>query len=178
MSVVEYRDVVGFPGYRVGSDGSIWCCLQTGPNRQRCLSENWRRKKPRPRPDGYIWVNLILDRKGYGRALHRLVLEAFVGPAPEGYCGCHENGDRSDNRLSNLRWDTVKNNLRDRKRHNTMPIQVGEANNAAKLSERDVRTIRRLRAAGAPRYQVAAKFGVHTVTVGLITAGKRWAHVT
>ncbi len=178
MQPVKYRDVVGFPGYRVGSDGTIWCCRRTGPNRWLCLSGEWRRKNPRPRPDGYVWVNLVREGKGYGRALHRLVLEAFVGPPSPGHCGCHENGDRSDNRVSNLRWDTARNNLADRRRHNTIPVQVGEANNAAKLSERDVRTIRQMRAAGVPRYKVAAQFGLHTVTVGLITARKRWAHVT
>ena len=176
MRTVEYRDVVGFPGYRVGSDGTIWCCLRTGPKRKVVAGE-WRKKNPQPRPDGYIWVNLVRNGKGYGRALHRLVLEAFVGPPALGQCGCHENGDRSDNRVENLRWDSVKNNLADRKRHNTQPVQIGEANNAAKLSERDVRTIRRLRAAGASRKVVAARFGLHTVTVSLITTRRRWAHV-
>ena len=94
MNAVEYRDVVGFPGYRVGSDGSIWCCLRTGPKRRLCLSEKWRRKNPKPRPDGYVWVNLVRAGRGYGRALHRLILEAFVGPPAPGHCGCHENGDR------------------------------------------------------------------------------------
>lgn len=26
-STVEYRDIKGFPGYRVGSDGSVWTTL-------------------------------------------------------------------------------------------------------------------------------------------------------
>jgi hypothetical protein len=176
MKIVEYRDVVGFPGYRVGSDGTIWCCRRTGPQRRVAFGE-WRKKNPQPRPDGYVWVNLVRDGKEYGRALHRLVLEAFVGLPIAGQCGCHENGNRSDNRVENLRWDTAKNNLADRRRHNTSPIQIGEANNAAKLSEQDVRTIRKLRAAGVSRKVVAQRFSLHAVTVSLITTRQRWAHV-
>ncbi|WP_082971209.1 HNH endonuclease signature motif containing protein [Mycobacterium sp. 852002-51971_SCH5477799-a] len=47
------------------------------------------------------------------RRVHRLVLEAFVGPAPSGTFGCHLDGDPANNRLNNLRWDTQANNLRD-----------------------------------------------------------------
>lgn len=41
------------------------------------------------------------------------MLEAFFGPPPEGTFGCHADGDPANNRLSNLRWDTQTNNLRD-----------------------------------------------------------------
>lgn len=49
--------------------------------------------------------------------VHHLVLEAFVGPRPPGYHGCHNNGERLDNRPENLRWDTVTENNRDIVRH-------------------------------------------------------------
>lgn len=177
MGTVEYREVVGFPGYRVGSDGSVWCCRLTGPGRRLTLATAWRRKRPRPRRDGYVWVNMVRDGHEYGRAVHRLVLEAFVGPPGPGLVGCHSNGNRSDNRLANLRWDTAKSNLADRHRHNTAPVQAGEANNAAKLTADDVRAIRRLRADGVCRASIAERYGLHTVTVSLITTRKRWAHV-
>lgn len=49
--------------------------------------------------------------------VHRLVLEAFVGPCPEGMEGCHDNGDSLDNRLENLYWGTRSQNNMDRVRH-------------------------------------------------------------
>lgn len=59
----------------------------------------------------------VLLRDADGRRkqwyVHRLVLFAFVGPCPEGLEGCHNNGDGSDNRLSNLRWDTQQSNRQD-----------------------------------------------------------------
>lgn len=51
------------------------------------------------------------------RLLHRLVLLTFVGPCPEGMEGCHNDGDKLNNRLSNLRWDTRSSNAKDRTAH-------------------------------------------------------------
>ncbi len=62
--------------------------------------------------DGYHKVHL-----GDGfHYVHRLVLQTFIGPCPEGYQACHKNNDRADNRLSNLCWGSRKRNARDRKK--------------------------------------------------------------
>lgn len=54
-----------------------------------------------------------------GYFVHRLVLEAFVGPCPEGMECCHNNGDPADNRVENLRWDSRTENILDSVRHGT-----------------------------------------------------------
>lgn len=54
-------------------------------------------------------------RKGYLRlkigtsiySVHRLVLETFVGPCPEGKTCDHRNMVRDDNRIENLWWATA-----------------------------------------------------------------------
>lgn len=46
-----------------------------------------------------------------------MVLNAFVGPPPPGFEGCHKDGDRANNALSNLYWGTRSDNQRDRVRH-------------------------------------------------------------
>lgn len=51
--------------------------------------------------------------------VHRLVLEAFVGPCPEGMQCRHLNGVADDNRLENLRWGTPSEDNYDRIRHGT-----------------------------------------------------------
>jgi hypothetical protein len=56
---------------------------------------------------------------GVQRKVHLLVLEAFIGPRPEGHQGAHENGNKLDNRLDNLRWKTPGENNRDKRRHGT-----------------------------------------------------------
>lgn len=51
--------------------------------------------------------------------VHRLIMLAFVGPRPEGMETCHNNGDPTDNRLENLRYDTTSANHLDMQRHGT-----------------------------------------------------------
>ncbi|AWN02654.1 HNH endonuclease [Mycobacterium phage Xavia] len=71
-------------------------------------------------PAGYVMVNLVMpDGTRRHVHVHHLVLEAFVGPRPDGHYGCHNNGDPSDNRLANLRWDAPTENSFDKIRHGT-----------------------------------------------------------
>jgi type II secretory pathway pseudopilin PulG len=65
--------------------------------------------KGRPDRNGYPRVNL----RGKTKTVHRLVLESFIGPCPDGQVACHANDIKTDNRLENLRWDTPDANARD-----------------------------------------------------------------
>jgi len=62
-----------------------------------------------------LWKNNIYKNM----TVHKLVLEAFIGPCPNHYEACHNNGKANDNRLSNLRWDTCSNNNFDKRKHGT-----------------------------------------------------------
>lgn len=62
---------------------------------------------------GYPGVKLSLNGKKTGHLVHRLMLEAFVGPCPPGLEGCHRNDVSTDNRIENLRWDTRSANMLD-----------------------------------------------------------------
>ncbi|MBB1023322.1 MULTISPECIES: NUMOD4 motif-containing HNH endonuclease [unclassified Dietzia] len=68
---------------------------------------------------GYQTLTLSVGGVRESVLVHRAVLAAFVGPAPEGADGCHNNGDPSDNRLANLRWDSRSGNNYDKRRHGT-----------------------------------------------------------
>lgn len=83
----------------------------------------WRYKGKILRPGinrlGYPVVSLKDADRGRTMKVHRLVLEAFVGPCPESFEACHNNGVRGDSRLSNLRWDSHTNNMLDKQKHGT-----------------------------------------------------------
>lgn len=70
-------------------------------------------------PSGHLRVKLSLDGTYRGAWIHRLVLIAFTGHVPEGMEVCHTDGNPANNHLSNLRWGTRGDNLRDRVRHGT-----------------------------------------------------------
>lgn len=71
--------------------------------------------------NGYIAV--CVNYKNY--SVHRLVLETFVGPCPEGYEADHRNRDRSDNRLSNLRYVTRAENQRNTCKNDSCEKRLG-----------------------------------------------------
>ena len=72
-----------------------------------------------PQHSGHLRVALWRNNRAHLAQVHRLVLLAFVGPCPEGMETCHGNGDPTDNRVANLRWDTRSANLMDSVRHLT-----------------------------------------------------------
>jgi len=74
-----------------------------------------RERELSPRKTTRDHLSVALYRDGIRRDLqvHHLVLEAFIGPRPDGMEGCHWNDDPSDNRLDNLRWDTRRANVLD-----------------------------------------------------------------
>jgi hypothetical protein len=69
---------------------------------------------------GHMMVSLCRDAHCVKRYVHQLVLEAFVGPMPDGKEGCHNDGNPANNHVSNLRWDTRAGNMQDAVKHQTM----------------------------------------------------------
>lgn len=67
----------------------------------------------------YQKVSLCRDRHHEIRRIHRLVLEAFIGPCPPGMETRHRDGDPANNHLTNLRWGTKTDNNLDQVRHGT-----------------------------------------------------------
>ena len=66
---------------------------------------------------GYMRVSLSVGGVTFARTVHSLVMEAFVGPYPDGMLVRHINGDPSDNRLGNLAYGTPAENSADMVRH-------------------------------------------------------------
>lgn len=112
-----------YRAYEVSSQGRVYSC-----RRHRIL-------KPYL-VNGYARVKMP-DR---ARKVHQLVLEAFIGPRPEGFEACHYDGDKQNNRLMNLRWDTPAANRDDRRR-------LAWAVRSAAVEERNRLRRERLRAA-------------------------------
>lgn len=68
------------------------------------------------RPGVKLYRGGAATRKNFG--VHRIVALAFLGEPPDPRMEvCHNDGDRLNNALSNLRWDTRSNNALDTVRH-------------------------------------------------------------
>lgn len=175
-STVTYKPIQDFPGYRVGDDGSVWYAWVTCRSGRK-LTDRWRRMKASPGSRGYLRVNLTPPEGGRYRTfrVHILVLTAFVGPCPDGMEGRHLNGIKADCRLDNLAWGTPEQNRQDN--HDLGAYQKGEAHSQAKLTDEQVREIRRRRAAGASLRELADEHGVSFPCLSAIVNRKTWKHV-
>lgn len=163
-STVQYRPVRNFSGYWVGSDGTV-------ESRKRGVI----RLKPWMMKNGYCVVSLYQKGKKVHWLVHRLVLLHFVGDCPDGMEACHGDGDRSNNCVGNLRWDTRKANQADRHKHGT--AIVGSSVPWAKLDEDLVRVVKNRLRCGHTATSIAKDVGVHLGTISDIKRGLTWKHV-
>jgi len=227
---VEYRslDFLGIPGYRVGSDGSVWSELRKkglGGKRGVVMYRSGRWHKLSPIDGGLGYLRVGLRKPGERRKrlyyVHALVLLAFVGPCPEGQETRHLDGSRDNNVLSNLAYGTHLENEADKERHGRRPrgekhfsrtnpekLARGERNGShthperrargqrngaythpekrphgegignSKLTEADVREIRRLYAEGGwTCATLGERFGVTPCTINNLVRRRTWRHV-
>lgn len=180
---MEKTKIPGFPGYYATKDGKIF----NGP---RELSQHIQSK-------GYRQVH---TDKG-STLVHRLVALAWLEKT--GTVVHHKNGNKTDNRVENLEWTSQRRNAYLRKdaipeKHcpvcqklfkpkdratNTCSVECGhrwssgENSLGAKLTEDDVRNIRKYRALGRPAKQLSELYHITESTVCDIYKRRSWKHV-
>lgn len=128
----------------IDAQGRLWRTSRYG---YRCPP--YRAESPRGRGDR----SLMVHRRGHGGgvAAHSIVYAARVGPVPRGQRVDHLNGDRADNRPSNL---------------TLVP--------ATKLSAGNAAAIRRRYAEGETQTALARAFGVSQPTISAIVTRRIW----
>lgn len=128
--------------------------------------------------DGYPFVWLTIGGVDKARRVHKLVALAFLGERPDGMVVCHNDGDRKNNAVSNLRYDTPSANTRDSMRHGTFVPKRGEKHGHASITDDDARTIKNdPRPNGMAKYrELASKLGTTWRVVQKISLGYRWQH--
>lgn len=176
-----WRPIPGWEGlYEVSDHGRVKSLArvvmhsQGGPKRirERILRQ---RTDGQGRPIASLYVEGVC----LTLQVHRVVLEAFVGPCPEGMECCHGDGNHKNNHLNNLRWDTHSENNLDKREHGT--DNRGAQHPLAKLTDDDVREIRR-------RYvrrsyhdtnmrELCAEYGISQAQLSRIVRRKLWSHL-
>lgn len=126
---------------------------------------------------GYLQCTLRTPEMRYRtHAVHRLVALAFLGPRPEGMEVCHQDGNRANPRLDNLRYDTHVANVGDKKRHGTQTR--GEAHPRAILTDAQVHEIRAHAAEKIlAQSEIGAMYGVRREQISGIHTRRLWSHL-
>jgi hypothetical protein len=162
----EWRPLVGFEGrYDISNKGRVWSVARPHP-----AVKTGRIVAGAKDPKGYIQVTL--GSRTF--RVSRLVLETFVGPpGDDQHHAAHNNGDRADNRLENLRWASRKENAADKKLHGT--YWIGTSHKAAKLTAEHVAEIRTLRRQGWRWEELSQRFSVSVMTACAAGTGRTYS---
>ena len=160
-----WKPVVGWGAYEVSDYGRV-LRIATG-----------RILKPWIDADGRPHVNLHLHEKKSNSLVSHLVADAFLPPKkPTDQVLRHLNDDPADNRIENLAYGTYSDNKQDSVRNET--FARGITHGMAKLTEDNVREIRRLYATGNfTQRELARQFGVGVPTICMIVLRQTWKHV-
>lgn len=167
--VLEFRTLPNFPRFAADSDGFIWV-IEAGKTRKRGVPY---RVKTREHEFGYKKVALRTGKVAKSYYVHRLVCEAFHGPAPpDKPQTAHLDGNPKNNKPTNLKWKSSLENHQDKWLHGTMP--VGNTHHNRKLSLDKVLVIKEKLAAGLQSGEIAKEFNVGRSTIRAIADGRTW----
>ena len=134
----------------------------------------YRKKAMRLKPTmsgSYFAVGVGEEKKT--THIHRLMAESWFGPAPFPRAVVrHLDGNRFNNKVTNLACGTHAQNSADQIAHGTHA--AGERNGNAKLTRKAVAEMRALRTAGRTFKSIAGEFGVSPMTAHRAITGGSW----
>lgn len=155
-----WKPVVDYEGlYEVSNQGRVRNCRT-----KRVLRPGSSR--------GYLIVMLRKDGKSLPLYVHQLVLKAFVGDRPINMAVSHIDGNKSNNDVENLCWESYGAN-------NSRRNYRGESHIFAKVNSSQVQEIVSLYASRKyTQLELGKFFGLSRTQIGAIVRGEKWSHIT
>lgn len=124
----------------------------------------------------YKKVVLYKNKIGKGKEVHRIVAETFLERRDPTLQVNHKDGDKGNNKVSNLEWVTARQNSEHALKTGLFN-PYGENQGNSKLTERDVleiiEKVDRMRV-----MDIAKEYGVTRSSIGHIKSGKNWSHIS
>ena len=170
-----WKDIPGYEGrYQASSEGRI----RSVPRFERCVPKDG--KQPYTRfhsgqvlstclgSNGYDYVGLrkqaASNNSKYEPVFH-LVAITFLGPRPDGAVICHTDGNKQNNSVINLRYDSESENR----------IDVYRCGGKyGKLSTDQARDVKRRLARGESKRSIAQMYGVSRTAIRYIAKGEHF----
>lgn len=175
-----------FPGYedrfQITSDGRVRSKSRAvnspAAGGMRIIKGKWRSIA---NVKGYAAVQATIDGTRKTLYVHRAIAELFV-PNPDSKPHVnHIDGNKSNNDPANLEWCTHQENMSHAFATGLTPLPAtgkGESSPSAKLTDEKVREVKRRLAIGDTHREIARDLSVSSGTIGFISAGKTWSHIT
>lgn len=121
---------------------------------------------------GYQQISLMVEGKRNVKMVHRLVMDAFTSNPHKKKTVNHINGNKADNRVENLEWATMSENMKHAYDTGLRVVQY------KKLSIKKVKEIIKLLSKGVAQSKIAKLFSIHKNTISSIATGRTWCKVT
>jgi hypothetical protein len=174
---MRWREVAG-GFYEVSDTGLV---RRKKPSSRPGMSRPGRLCKRHPDNDGYWVVYFSCDGVFTKHFVHKLVAEAFLGPCPPGKEVNHKDTNKANPHWKNLEYLTKSQNALHAVAHglwpmHNLPVKRGSDHGMSKLTENDVRRIRRIGHRLAQN-EIGRRFGVCGATIGQVLDSKTWRHV-
>ena len=125
--------------------------------------------------NGYMSVNLSGIGPQWRVSTHIILARAFLGPRPQGFEVAHEDGNRTNCRLSNLSYKTPLENMKDKRKHGTH--HFGETVNGAVLTEQEIHEIRVFRFSGKMIKHIQQIYGTTQSNITALCQGRSWSYL-
>jgi hypothetical protein len=168
---MEIRKIPSTIGYAATRDGRIISYHRLEPFALKDAAH----------PQGYRKVQVKTPEGIKNRLVHRLVLEAWVGPCPDGCVTNHKNGDKADNCLKNLEYCTQSENMAHAYGYGLSPKPPTKRGSDCLLAKMTEEKVLELRAEidRAPGYlkRLGIKYGLQPAAVSKILLRRTWTHV-
>ena len=166
-----FEDIKGYEeSYQVSNQGRVFTKRRLDGNR----IIYGRELVPIITKDGYLKVKLTKNSESKGFYVHRLVAQCFLDNPLNLPQVNHKDGNKFNNNVENLEWCTKEENQKHAVEHRLM--QHGEARPGAKLTEKDVLEIYKLRGVLSAR-EIGEHYGVSKNTINVILRGQKWSYL-
>lgn len=165
MKDVTSKEIIDAPGYWIQSDGRVW-----SEKSKKFLKHTRGGYKGKYRKYAFY-----INKKYKFKYVHRLLMEYFGPPRPEGADEVnHIDGDTCNNILENLEWVTSSENTRHGIRNGLF--------SRVKLTEDQVKEIKIIFKT-EPDYigkvpEIAKKYGVNNAVIMHIKHNISWKHIS
>src|SRR5690606_12230408 len=114
---------------------------------------------------------------GASMMAHRCSWVAYYGDIPSGLLVCHRCDNRKCVNPNHLFLGDAAANSHDMVAKGRHPRLRGERSSQAKLTEEQVREIRRRAKSGTPQRWLAREYGLHPMAINKIVHRKTWRHI-
>jgi len=141
-----------------------------------CITSKSKKRKIKGRvlkpfiSHGYNVVSLCKNGVQKKYKVSRLVLYAFESVKESEFDACHNDGNRQNDNLENLRWGTRKENMGDAKIHGT--IKSGVSHNNSRITRSDLVDIINSKLSYS---KIAQKYGMSKSAIGKIKIGQTYS---